>query len=370
MKVLSLQPFFGGSHRNFNDQWIAHSRHDWTVLSLPDRHWKWRMRHASLEFADQIANLKSEGRGWDTIFVTDMLDVATLKGLIDLNGTPLTVYFHENQFAYPNQDKDKSNADLHFAFTNFTTMVAADRVWFNSQFNMDSAIDGAERLLKRFPDFQPLNRLEGIRNKSFVQSPGVEIPSEPMFVRKFGSPIIITWAARWEHDKGPDQLETLLIALADRGIEFRINVIGQTYENQPAAFARIKQTFGDRIDAWGFQERDRYREILDNTDVFLSTANHEFFGLSVVEAISRGALPMVPNRLAYPEVIGAICDSDSDADKTAQFLYNNTDDAVEKIKALNLISLRSRRIFTQRCRDVFGWEVRADTMDNALSATV
>lgn len=109
------------------------------------------MRHAPLEFADQIADLKSLGHTWDSVFCTDMRDVAAFKGLTDLGSIPITVYFHENQFAYPN--RRAAEADLHFAFTNFTTLVAADRVWFNSQFNLDATMDGAQRLLKRFPIF-------------------------------------------------------------------------------------------------------------------------------------------------------------------------------------------------------------------------
>jgi hypothetical protein len=35
----------------------------------------------------------------------------------------------------------------------------------------------------------------------------------------------------------------------------------------------------------------------------LSTAVHEFFGVSVVEAIYCGAAPVLPNRLSYPELI-------------------------------------------------------------------
>ena len=320
------------------------------------------MRHSPLEFADRIADLTSQGHKWDAIIGTDMLDVAALKGLIDLGDIPLTVYFHENQFAYPNQCKSES--DLHFAFTNFTTMVAADRVWFNSQFNLDSTINGAGRLLKRFPDFQPLNRLEGIRNKSSVQSPGVEVPCESISIEDFKSPIVVTWAARWEHDKGPDQLETFLIALSNQTIDFRINIIGQTFNKQPAAFARIKQTFGDRIDAWGFQSRDQYKKILNNTDVFLSTADHEFFGLSVVEAISRGALPLVPNRLAYPEVVGALCNCDDNL--ASQFLYNGVDDAIRKLAALNSISIQTKEDIIERCRELYDWEIRAIAMDDAL----
>jgi len=360
MKILSLQPFFGGSHRSFNDGWIEHSQHDWMVLALPDRNWKWRMRHASLEFAREFANLKSQGKSWDAIISTDMLDVATFKGIADVGNTPLTMYFHENQFAYP--IKDESRSVLHFAFTNFTSMVAADRVIFNSQFNMDSTLDGALGVLKRFPDYQPLERLDEIRNKSFVQYPGVTISSEPPVAKPFSAPIVITWAARWEHDKGPDQLESFLQRLAEASIDFRINIVGASYRLQPPVFERIKQTFGDRIDAWGFQSRQRYLEILDATDVIFSTADHEFFGLSVVEAITRGALPLLPNRLAYPEVIGSITAGDAQ-----RFLYNDFDDAIEKLKSFGSLPIEIKETMPSNCRQLYRWQTRAAALDDAIT---
>ncbi len=360
MKILSLQPFFGGSHRDFNDAWITHSDHHWTVLALPDRHWKWRMRHAPLVFAEQISNLQLRGQRWDAIVCTDMLDVAALKGLVQLGKTPVKVYFHENQFAYPN--RRHSTSDLHFAFTNFTTMVAADEVWFNSEFNRTTTLEGAAGLLKRFPDFRPLNRLDQIRQKSSVQWPGVDVPTS---LREYDSsntrPIVISWAARWEHDKGPDQLEAFLHLLKNQKINFRINIIGQSYAQQPPAFSRIKTTFGEKIDAWGFQPIDKFWAILEATDVIFSTADHEFFGLSVVQGTARGALPLVPNRLAYPEVIRAIAPDDS-----ARFLYQDLNDAVEKLKSLTTLPPQIKRAIVTDCRKRFAWETRSTAMDNAL----
>jgi len=360
MKVLSLQPFFGGSHRNFNDGWIKHSQHQWTVLSLPDRNWKWRMRHAALEFARAVSNLQSQGQTWDAIVCTDMLDVATFKGIANVGQTPLTVYFHENQFAYP--VKEASRTDLHFSFTNFTSMIAADQVCFNSQFNMDTTIDGAEQMLKRFPDYQPLDRLAEIREKSSIQYPGIEVSGDTPAALPVSTPIVITWAARWEHDKGPDQLESFLSALVQRSIDFRVNIVGQSYSHKPAAFERIQQSFADRIDAWGFQTRQRYLEILDATDVILSTADHEFFGLSVVEAITRGALPLLPNRLAYPEVIGTIA-----GDQKHHFLYDDLNDAVEKLNLLACLDDEIRESLTSNCRDLYRWETRATALDDAIT---
>lgn len=360
MKILSLQPFFGGSHRDFNDGWIKHSRHDWTVLSLPARNWKWRMRHAAIEFAQQIETLKSQGQSWDAILTTDMLDVATFKGIANVGDTPLTVYFHENQFAYP--IKNESRSVLHYAFTNFTTMIAADRVFFNSQFNLDTTLDGAEKVLKRFPDYQPLDRLDEIRAKSSVLYPGIEISATPPTTKPPQSPIVITWAARWEHDKGPEQLETFLQKLVESSVDFRINIIGQSYSHKPEAFDRIKQRFEDRIDAWGFQSRQRYLEILDATDVILSTANHEFFGLSVVEAITHEALPLLPNRLAYPEVLASIAGADAH-----RFLYTDLNDAVEKLQSLAAVPPEIKCSMAIESREQYSWHKRAAALDDAIS---
>ena len=58
MRILALEPYYGGSHRAFLDGWVAHSRHEWTVLELPAYKWKWRMRHAAITLADRVAALR------------------------------------------------------------------------------------------------------------------------------------------------------------------------------------------------------------------------------------------------------------------------------------------------------------------------
>jgi len=312
LRVLALQPYFGGSHAQFHNGWTSMSSHKWTTLELPPRHWKWRMRHAAIHFVSEINRLIDQGETWDVIVATDMMNIAEFKGLMHpgLRDIPIVLYFHENQFVYPNQWGPER--DRHFPFTNFVSAIAADELWFNSQFNLDSMIDSLQQSVKRWPDFEPVEQIEPIRFKSKIQPPGIETP--PIEVKRFqeekatraksGEPIRIVWAARWEHDKNPEALFEALQSIDKASIPFQISVIGQTFRRVPPIFDRIKTEFADKILRWGFQEsRDEYWKALAESDLFVSTANHEFFGLSAAEAIAAGTSPVLPNRLAYPELL-------------------------------------------------------------------
>jgi hypothetical protein len=54
IKVLFLEPFYGGSHKVFADGLIHHSRHAAHLFQLPARFWKWRMRGAALHFLHSV----------------------------------------------------------------------------------------------------------------------------------------------------------------------------------------------------------------------------------------------------------------------------------------------------------------------------
>ncbi|MCH7526316.1 MAG: glycosyltransferase, partial [Planctomycetes bacterium] len=76
------------------------------------------------------------------------------------------------------------------------------------------------------------------------------------------------------------------------------------FRESPPIFDWAREHFAAHIDRWGYQEsRDDYEAALREADVIVSTANHEFFGISVVEAIAAGAYPLLPRRLAYPEIL-------------------------------------------------------------------
>ena len=247
-----------------------------------------------------------------------MLNLAEFLGLATkcIRDLPRIVYFHENQLTYP--VRCASERDYQFAMTNMTSALAADAVWFNSAFHRDSFLQALEALLSRMPDYEPLEALQRIADKSEVHPPGIS--PLPRRQARIAGPMRILWAARWEHDKNPDDFFDAIGLLKDRSIPFRISVIGEQFRDVPEVFARARRQFADHIDRWGYQQtRADYEAALLEADVFVSTATHEFFGLSAVEASLAGAYPLVPTRLAYPEVFGP-----SANESAGDFFYDGT----------------------------------------------
>ncbi|MBU8932799.1 MAG: DUF3524 domain-containing protein [candidate division Zixibacteria bacterium] len=319
MRILALEPFYDGSHRAFLDGWQSRSRHEWTVLGLPGYKWKWRMRHAAITFAEDVNQRLSNGEQWDVLFCSDMLNLAEFLGLVDpcLKKLPRVTYFHENQLTYP--ARHQQERDLQFALTNFTTALAATEVWFNSKFHQDSFLTGIRDFLRRMPDYQPVNLIDTIEAKSSVHCPGVD-SFDPCGPRKPG-PLRILWAARWEYDKSPESFFRAIELLDKRDANFRLSVIGPQFQQVPPVFEEARDLFSDVIDRWGYQQdRADYEAALMESDVFVSTAEHEFFGISAVEAIAAGAYPLLPNRLAYPELI--------DCDDPDEFFYDGSPSAL------------------------------------------
>lgn len=285
------------------DGWRSRSRHEWTLLTLPANKWKWRMRHAPVTLNDDVRRRAEDGAQWDQVVCSDMLNFAEFLGLApeSVRALPSIAYFHENQITYPVQHEKEY--DYHFAFSNMTTALAATRVWFNSAFNRESFLGGLSDFLGRMPDFQPLEAVERIRAKSVVRSPGVD--AMPARGARAQGPMRILWAARWEFDKNPGDFFSAIDQLEQRGLDFEISVIGGGKENRvDPVFEEARDRFAGRIRRWGYLEtRDEYVAALLECDVAVSTANHEFFGISIAEAAAAGAYPLVPDRLAYPELL-------------------------------------------------------------------
>ena len=371
MKVLAIEPYYGGSHQAFLDGWRQHSVHDWTLLTLPAHHWKWRMRYGCVHFVQQMDALVRAGQMWDILVCSDMLDLAAFRGLAGsaVKQLPMVVYFHENQLTYPNQQDDPR--DLHFAFTNFTTALAADQVWFNSQFHLNDFFAATREFLRKVPNASPEDLVDGIRRKAAVHHPGVAMPEDPSERTRTEpddlnatTPLHIAWAARWEHDKNPGLFFAALRELQRKRIAFQVSVFGQSFRDVPAEFQQAEREFSDHIRHWGFAaDRSEYLRLLANADVFVSTAEHEFFGIAALEAMSLGLAPVLPDRLSYPELVAG-------TDEPHRWLYDGTVESLVN-RLVDISSNRSTWLkptarLAAHLRSRFSLPTRVQSMDTQL----
>lgn len=309
MRWIYLEPYFGGSHRHLAETLRDHLPLDAALWTLPARKWKWRMRAAAQHFADRW---RRERPRVDAVFATDLLNAAELRGLLPAGdrGIPLVLYFHENQLTYPVRVEDER--DYHYAWTNALSALAADRVLWNTATNRDGFLGALEGFLRRMPAPRPRDLPSRIRARSAVLpvplSPDVEplargpLPRGPRPGGRRG-PCRILWNHRWEHDKDPETFFAALVRLAGEGHAFEVVVLGESFRERPRVFDEARVALGKHIVGWGFQaSREEYLHALEECDVAVSTARHEFQGLAVLEAAARGAVPLVPDDLAYPEI--------------------------------------------------------------------
>jgi len=349
VNILLLSAYDADSHQYWRKGLVAHfSEHNWSVLTLPARYFSWRIRGNSMSWAFG-EHREMLHKPYDLVIATSMTDLSALRGFIpSLAATKTIVYFHENQFAYPATDRAHKNVEP--MILNLYTALSADQLIFNSHYNFQTFINGATQLLKKLPDFTPLEVIAKLKAKSTIIpvpliAEKTETDTQPKqavckkdiqwlkycnysIATSSQRPLLIAWAARWEYDKGPDRLLAIISALEEQQVDFRLCILGQKFRHIPEYFTQIEQKFAHRLDQFGYADsKAEYLLWLEHADIFLSTAVHEFQGLSVLEAVNVNCIPVLPKRLVYPELF------------SDRYLYDTNDDiTIEAKNAANMIA--------------------------------
>ncbi len=319
-KIALVEPFFGGSHKQWAESIRRFSKHQIQIVSLPARHWKWRMRAASIPLSQQIST------DVDLIFCSDMIDLALFKSLLSdqLKSIPLLLYFHENQLSYPWSNR-KKEWDRNYAWINYCSCLVADQVVFNSDFNKASFLEALPQFLSQFPDFKNVDNVSVIRQKSLVLPVGIDYSEFDLFKSDDNNnkPTLL-WNHRWEFDKNPKLFFNTLFELKAKGKEFDLIVMGEQYSKHPAIFDEAKKLLSAQIQVWGhIENREQYIRNLWKADILPVTSIHDFFGVSVLEAIYCNTTPLLPHKLAYPEHLNS-----------AEYFYHSESDFVGKLTKL------------------------------------
>lgn len=301
MKILIVDGYLGGSHLYWAQSLQKYSRFDIQIIGLEARHWKWRMHGSAITLINQIENISQ----YDLFLVTDMVDLALFKSLNKVAHKPHLLYFHENQFAYPKSKLSNEVENLSYQFMNYSSALVADHVIFNSDFNKQSFSLGSLDLINTMPDYKNIQMIEAIQKKSIVLPIGIEFELINKNKKEVanGEPHIL-WNHRWDHDKNIEEFLQSMIQLKKEGFSFKLNLLGK---RSPAHYELYRKMLSELSENILIHEqvenKDHYYQILWSSDVVPVTSYHDFFGISVLEAIACQCHPILPNRQVYPERI-------------------------------------------------------------------
>ncbi len=373
VRILLLSPYHGGSHQAWAEGYRRASAHEVQLLTLPAHFWKWRMHGGAVTLAREWRARHTAAP--DLVLATDLLDLTTFLALTraQLSAVPVALYMHENQLTYPLPDdptkgpmrRQLGERDRHYAFINYVSMLAADRVYFNSRYHRDTFFNALPSFLRHYPEYNELETVDLLRARSAVLPIGIDLArlGGPPPAPTGNSPLIL-WNQRLEFDKNPEQFMGVLTQLAAEGLSFRVAFCGQRFGRPDDAWTRGLAILGDRVVFNGYANDSEYRQWLWQADVTFSTAAHEYFGISILEAAYTHTLPLLPARLSYPEIIPAAFHDDC--------LYRGRADLLARLRWA-LSDLAAVRVLASRLAAAvaaYDWSVVGAAYDRALAQLV
>ncbi len=131
----------------------------------------------------------------------------------------------------------------------------------------------------------------------------------------------IIYVGRLVKTKGVDILINAMANLIERNYKVKLTIVGEGTEREYLENLVNDLKIQDNVFFAGTQLN--VIEWLDKSDVFVyPSVCKEAFGISVVEAMARGCIPLVSNKGGLPEVVGY--------DK--RFLFNNEEELKDKLE--------------------------------------
>nr|XP_027197715.1 glycosyltransferase-like domain-containing protein 1 isoform X2 [Dermatophagoides pteronyssinus] len=299
-------------------------RFKFTLVEMTGKKWHWRSRTSALYLSRVIIN--NADQHFDVLFTSSILNLAELIALRpDIARISYKIiYFHENQLAYPIQHHKER--DFQYGYNQILSSLVADKIVFNSKYNRTSFIGNIRTFLKMMPDYRPPDidqMIYSIEQKSRILYYPIRFNNIPLMhaQRREKKILHIIWPHRWEHDKNPEAFFNILFRLKEeRQIPFKLSVLGENYSEIPKIFVEAKTRLAEQIVHWGYVESNQdYYDVLASGNCCISTALHEFFGVSMLAAYC-GCYPLCPSRLVYPEIF------------PAQYIYESDEQLLSKLE--------------------------------------
>ena len=100
-----LSPYHTGSHQAWAAGYLEESSHQFSLLQMAGRFWKWRMQGGAIELANQARQLLAAPQNEPQVIIaTDMVNLPAWLGILrrELSDSiPILLYMHEKPTYLP-----------------------------------------------------------------------------------------------------------------------------------------------------------------------------------------------------------------------------------------------------------------------------
>ena len=259
---------------------------------------------------DAGAPLSRAGRARRLLLATDMLDLTTFLALTrELTHAHPRARSTCTRTSSPTRRGPAKSATCTMALSTMPRMLCAERVLFNSPYHLESWFDELPRLLKHFPDYNELPTVAALRARSEVLPLGLDLaalrrpPPDAPRGGPAADPVEPPLGVRQE----PGEFLRALYALAERGLEFQRGAPGRGFVRVPPEFEEARARLGDAHRAVRLC-RAAMPTMPAGCGRPISSSAPPCTTFSAPRWSRRmycGCLPILPDRLAYPQFIPA-----------------------------------------------------------------
>ncbi len=115
---------------------------------------------------------------------------------------------------------------------------------------------------------------------------------------------------RFSFNKKPERLLDAMVELGRRDPEFSLDLIGGEFDwtRETLAAEILARDLGDRVRLHVGVSNEAIARIISGASLFVSASVHEGFGISLIEALSAGLLPVVEANAAFRSFVARASD--------------------------------------------------------------
>lgn len=135
----------------------------------------------------------------------------------------------------------------------------------------------------------------------------IEIRTNPRPEIAGDAPITIGVVSRLEPIKGMDLVVPAFAEAAKRTPRLRLLVVGDGSQRELMERQATEAGLLDRVTFVGRQPQSALQDLYDKIDIILMPSRSEGFGLTAIEGMARGCVPVVANVGGLPEIVTPDC---------------------------------------------------------------